>query len=410
VTFELFHRLVQGGEKATVDLKLVCNAFNKNAGDQEKARAELVKDICAMANNGAAASYLIIGVGDDRRRIQSVADPNLNSQNVQTLVRDAIHPRPIIRVHRPCWSDAPNPFTAAQFVVIQIGPNGKHAFRLAKDYVNWTEKFHFRKNEVWVRNEDTSDLATPEQIVGLEAKGRRPTPQPTPDFQNTDYRKLAITDQSRALAQDTIEVFKELGIRIMPVPKEDSRLNTNTEPEFRVIVKIRRKEFIFRCGFDENMTTGGVQSRLVSRNWRLEHGLWTFLLGNFAGVAKSISVSVDSKEPWGIFNLLAPNKVSGVILPSGFAEAQIILLTLPRIIDTKRLRESVSLMFESLEADDSLFAHLDSARQALNSELHRWLKKPPSPVQAAEPRYKLEKAEIFTSRLASISELLRKMS
>jgi hypothetical protein len=52
MTFDQFRRLVRAGEKATVDFKLLCNAFNKGAGDHEKAKAELVKDICAMANNG----------------------------------------------------------------------------------------------------------------------------------------------------------------------------------------------------------------------------------------------------------------------------------------------------------------------------------------------------------------------
>src|SRR4051794_3864814 len=110
MTFDRFHRLVLNGEKATVDLKLVCNAFNKTAGDREKARAELVKDICAMANNGEATSYRIIGVGNDRMTVRTVTDTNLKSENVQTLVRDAIHPRPTIRVRRLRWDDAPTPF------------------------------------------------------------------------------------------------------------------------------------------------------------------------------------------------------------------------------------------------------------------------------------------------------------
>jgi hypothetical protein len=38
--------------KGERDFKLAC-AFNKSAGDHAKSKAELVKDICAMANNGA---------------------------------------------------------------------------------------------------------------------------------------------------------------------------------------------------------------------------------------------------------------------------------------------------------------------------------------------------------------------
>ena len=51
MTLEKFRSLIAGGEKATVDFKISCNAFNKAAGDRDKAKAELVKDICAMANS-----------------------------------------------------------------------------------------------------------------------------------------------------------------------------------------------------------------------------------------------------------------------------------------------------------------------------------------------------------------------
>jgi predicted HTH transcriptional regulator len=103
MTFHEFQRLVRNGETANVDFKLMCNAFNKSAGDHQKAKAELVKDICAMANNGSLASYLIIGIGDDARTVRSVTDPNITSQNVHTLVRDSIHPRPFVRVSILSW-------------------------------------------------------------------------------------------------------------------------------------------------------------------------------------------------------------------------------------------------------------------------------------------------------------------
>src|SRR5678816_651721 len=98
MTFAKFMSLVRAGEKTTVDFKLQCNAFNGVVGtrEKEKSKAELVKDICAMANNGGQPSFLIIGVGDDRKTTQSVSDPNMNAANVQNLVRDSIQPRPHI--------------------------------------------------------------------------------------------------------------------------------------------------------------------------------------------------------------------------------------------------------------------------------------------------------------------------
>ena len=121
MTQQQFLRLVRQGEKSNLDFKLVCNAFNSAAGDCEKAKAELVKDVCAMANNGSNTSYLIVGVGDDRKTVQPVHDVNLSSQNIQSLIRDSIHPRPIVRVHRVKWAAAPKPFAGVQFVVIQVG-------------------------------------------------------------------------------------------------------------------------------------------------------------------------------------------------------------------------------------------------------------------------------------------------
>src|SRR5947208_2532398 len=103
MTIEQFKRLLNAGETATVDFKAACNAFNRNAGDRDKAKAELVKDICAMANNGGQTSFLIIGVANDRKTFHSVTDPTLTSANIQTLVRDSIHPRPFIRVRNLCW-------------------------------------------------------------------------------------------------------------------------------------------------------------------------------------------------------------------------------------------------------------------------------------------------------------------
>ena len=364
-----------------------------------------------MANNGAASSYLIIGVGDDRRTCQSVVDPNLNSQNVQTLIRDAIHPRPVIRVHRLCWQNAIKPFKGIQFVVIQVGPNGRHAFRLAKDYVSWKDKVHFRKNEVWVRNEDTSDLATPEQIVNLAAKTPRTALGTDSHIENIDYLKLAKANQLSTLACHAKEVFKDLGFQTKSLFKENDSKHIITAPAFRVIFKVRRKSFVMRCCFAESMTTKGAQSVAVSSNWQMEHGLWTFLLGNFTKAATFSQVTVNAKEPWGVFNLLQPSIIGWVrlngSLPAQFAPVQISLLTQQRVTDKRRLRESICALLEGLESDDTLFAHLDGARRTLNSEINRWMKKSPSAVAATWPSYKYEEGRIFKRTLVSISTFLR---
>ena len=54
-----FLRLIHGGEKTTVDFKVRSDVFAQAGID---AKADLAKDICAMANNGNVSSYMVIGV------------------------------------------------------------------------------------------------------------------------------------------------------------------------------------------------------------------------------------------------------------------------------------------------------------------------------------------------------------
>src|SRR5262245_37527065 len=135
MTFQEFKRLVDKGETASIDFKLTCNAFDRTCGDHEKAKAELVKDICAMANNGPRTSYLIIGISDDLKQCRSVSNGNLTSANIQTLVRDSIHPHPKVKLFQKCWSTAPPLYRNKRFVVLQVGPNPKDAYRLNRDYI-----------------------------------------------------------------------------------------------------------------------------------------------------------------------------------------------------------------------------------------------------------------------------------
>jgi len=409
MTFQQFQRLVSGGEKANVDFKLSCNAFNRAAGDHDKARAELIKDVCAMANNGSAASYLVIGVGDDGQTFRSVTDPNLKSENLQSLVRDAIQPRPFVRLHHLEWASAPQPYQNVHFILIQIGPNARHAFRLAKDLIDSKKGYHFRKNEVWVRNQDTSDLATPEQIIGLMGRQRVRGIESDPPFAITHYLKLAKADQLRMLAADTKELFRELGIRTVE-PSQKSGSDKKLEPCFWVVLPVRGKKLLFRCRFCEDMRRKGAQATAVALDWRLEHGLWTFLLGNFSSTAAFSGVTVDVKEPWGFVHQMIPTTIgwvrSGSFLPKGFGEAPITCLSLPKLSDTAKLRASVAEALESLEGDESLFAHVDRAQSAWNAELRRWERKAPSLLESEWLDHERESPKLFGQRIAAIGALI----
>jgi predicted HTH transcriptional regulator len=162
--YQRFRTLLQEGEKAHVDFKIRCDAFaTPNIG----VRGELAKDICAMANNGNRASFIIIGVSDDATCFRSVDNNKLTDDNLQDFCKKALYPPPTVRLHWRNWKHALPAHRDKDFVVIQIGPNKRQAFRLAQDFVEYSQKACYRRNEVWIRRNATSDLATPEEIVRL---------------------------------------------------------------------------------------------------------------------------------------------------------------------------------------------------------------------------------------------------
>jgi hypothetical protein len=408
MTFDQFRRLVRAGEKATVDFKLLCNAFNKSAGNHEKAKAELVKDICAMANNGGQASYLIVGVANDGKSFQSISDPNLTPANIQTLVRDSIHPRPFVRVHQCCWAKAPKPFAGIRFVVIQIGPNAKAAYRFAKDYIQDGSKYCFRKHQVWVRNEDTSDVATPEQIVALSI--RRVKAELDPGLQNTHYEKLALREQIPTLRRDLRSLFDELGYKVSAVPQfKRVGINAPTD-EFRVSIPIRGKLFVFRCCTRHSMTQRSTQAAEVCRAWNQEHGLLMFLTGALANSAKFPCIEMDFTAAWGNFNLLKPAHVfllwAEPNIPRGFSESVVCTITLPKIRDSLTLRQATTAMLDALQNDDQLFEHANRARMEINSELKRWSRMDPDVVREAWSSDSKEEMNGFRRSMATMLRLL----
>src|SRR6266481_1213000 len=164
--FAEFIRRARLREKKNVDLKIDCHAFASRSPDSERAKAELAKDICAMANNGSSTSYLLIGVSNDGLDLKSVTNPNLTDDNLQSFCKNAIFPPPKVRVHKLVAPSSAG-YRDEQLIAIQVGPNPRHAYRLNRDFIEMKNtdpkaNFCFRHNEVWIRREATSDLASPE--------------------------------------------------------------------------------------------------------------------------------------------------------------------------------------------------------------------------------------------------------
>lgn len=197
MNYAKFKRLVSASENARVDFKIDCQAF---ASKHMTPKAELAKDICAMANNGNVSSYLIIGVSDDHLKFTSVRNSKLTDDNLQAFIKRAIFPPPKITLFRRKWQSADAKHRNKQFVVIQIGPQARKVFRLAQDFVSRSENVCHRRNEVWIRRGATSDLATPEE-TSLLVRGP-PLDSPDNPYPNVQYSRVLRSDQHRFVAND----------------------------------------------------------------------------------------------------------------------------------------------------------------------------------------------------------------
>src|ERR1035441_2404380 len=98
MNYEAFQTLLQGGETERVDFKIECLAFQPGCPESESAKAELAKDVCAMANNRDGASFLLIGVADNGRDFKSVLNAALTDENVQAFCKEAISPPPRLKI------------------------------------------------------------------------------------------------------------------------------------------------------------------------------------------------------------------------------------------------------------------------------------------------------------------------
>jgi len=223
--YTTFLRLLaaNGKESRTFDRKEMCHAFQSRGADGTRrdttgAKGELAKDICAMANNGDT-SYLMIGISDDGTRFTSVANENLTDENLQTFCKEAITPPVRLTGHRSRWPEATGDHAGKTFVIIEIGPHPRdHIFRLQRNYIVWGEKVCYRRNEVWVRRGETSDLASPEEIV--ERMGREGRPELSVRLAVADQDVQAVTLVRRPIVAPTDDAINRL------VARAASRLST----------------------------------------------------------------------------------------------------------------------------------------------------------------------------------------
>jgi hypothetical protein len=349
--YKRFKELLKGGEKANVDFKIRCDAFNSKL---KQPNAELAKDICAMANNGNVASYIIVGVSDDGKGFESVSNGKLTEENVQTFCKTAIAPAPRVRVHDECWPKATGKQKGKRFVIIQVGPNARGAFRLAKDFIARKERIGYRRNEVWIRRGSTSDLASPEEIARL-VKGSPPEERAKPE-DNTEYLKLPKNRQDAALLDDLGTWADEVGGCL-----HDKRL----------VVPVGRIRYVWRCVISGERKRDSRIQYDVDRQWRYEHGFLFLVLGSVYTSALPSYENIHVKEKWGWLTLYRGSSYLQNV-PLNYKDFSIALFTLPRISDTDALRRHLSDLLEYLSSDGIPSAEARRARDALNENLRRW--------------------------------------
>lgn len=199
----LLRRFVAEPESATLDRKLECHAFQGNG----RQNAELVKDICAMANNGNRLSYIVVGIADDLSELRSVRNAKLTDDNLQDLVKHTITPVPRVRLEDAEWTADG---ATTRLKVIVVGRNTRQAYALATDMIDHKQGYAFRRNEVWIRRRATSDLATPQEVHRL-VEGHDLVTDAGPQV-NRVYARVEARERVRVVYDDVAATDSRLAV------------------------------------------------------------------------------------------------------------------------------------------------------------------------------------------------------
>lgn len=139
--------LVKKGETTTVEFKRELNL--KHA----ESKAELVKDLAAIANSAIGVGYLIVGVKDDGSLLGTAELPE---EQIQQIARTYVSPHIAIDcILVPC---SKLDFTTVGVIV--VSPTSK-PHKVARGIA------HVKQNDVYVRRGTVVDHASPEEIISM---------------------------------------------------------------------------------------------------------------------------------------------------------------------------------------------------------------------------------------------------
>lgn len=349
--YSKFQELVKGKEKANVDFKIKCDAFLSGS---LAPKAELAKDICAMANNGNVSNYILIGVSDNGKSFKSVSNPKLTDDNLQDFCKKSISPPPRIKIHKECWEKVTSHHARKNFIIIQVGPNARQAFRLARNFISYREQTSYRRNEVWIRRGATSDLATPEEISRL-VKGKPPIEDSKPDH-NVEYAKLPIDEQIKAMKKDFQKCVEAVGGYIY---------------EYRVIVPIKNLRYVWQYIILREYTEKYDILSDFSFRRLFGHGFLILIMKTIPKRAlPENNVLVHFKEKWGWFTYYKKSAYS----LTKVKDISLVTLTLPNLADTDTLQKSFLSMLQFLDENHDSYNRIRTARKEVNLILRGWKK------------------------------------
>ncbi|MEN6301148.1 MAG: ATP-binding protein [Armatimonadia bacterium] len=355
--YKRFRQLLKRVEAATLDFKKTYNAF---ASGVDKDRANLVQDICAMANNGAVASYLVVGVSDDRRRFFSVENTNLTDERIQDLCSKQIDPPPTIRVHEECWEKAAPEHANKRFVIIQVGPHGSRGFYITRDLG------HIRRGDVWIRRGSMNDRATPQEIARMLQP--RVSYQTDQSDDTVRYDRLPPANRVRSVDDDLQEIVRMHGGRVY---------------DGRIVIRVGNLRYVWRYLPLADCGVAGNVIQLLQQNWAYEHGLLLAVADKMdkdafgskrAPCERALKYDFHCKEDWGHLTGFSMDHYNAKRVSIDEAHS-VLVLTLSHLRDTATLRLRFAEMLTYLRDADPAFAQvMREARNATNDSLRRHLR------------------------------------